>query len=93
MQILKPGRIQTGWSKEMVCSGYGNGGGGCGAQLLVEQDDVFGTESHHYDGSSEYYATFKCPCCYVWTDIQGEVPFKPRRKNSYDRSGVNTDWR
>lgn len=69
MKVLKKGRSQKGWAKEYECSGKGNGGGGCGAWLLVEAADVFFTASHHYDGSSESYITFECPDCHVLTDI------------------------
>jgi hypothetical protein len=79
MKTLEPGRPQKGWAKELVCTGDGNGGGGCGAKLLVEEADVFRTMSNHYDGSTDYYNTFKCCECGVLTDI-GNVPFtmKPR---------------
>lgn len=40
MKVLRPGRKQKGWSTEAECTGLGNGGGGCGAKLLVEEDDV-----------------------------------------------------
>jgi hypothetical protein len=78
MKIIKAGRPQKGWSKEFTCTGAGNGMGGCGAVLLVEQDDVFRTASHHYDGSSEYYNTFKCASCGVLTDIKEHLPFRAR---------------
>lgn len=45
MKIIKEGRKQTGWSKELTCTGKGNGGGGCGAVLLVEQTDLYNTFS------------------------------------------------
>lgn len=84
MKLMKQGRAQKGWAKEFVCTGAGNGGGGCNAILLVEQNDVFRTESHHYDGSSESYNTFKCMTCGVWTDIKERIPFKPRPKKPED---------
>lgn len=71
MKILKKGSGAKGWSKKCTCTGKGNGNGGCGAELLVEERDLFSTSSHHYDGSSEYYVTFKCPQCKVVTDIEG----------------------
>lgn len=75
MKVLEPGRPQKGWAKEFCCTGRGNGMGGCGAKLLVEQGDVFRTENHCM-GESEMYSTFECSECQVWTDI--EVPFPVR---------------
>ena len=68
MKVLKKGRPQKGWSTEAVCTGAGNGSGGCGAKLLVEKEDLYQTRSHHYD-ETDYYVTFKCPCCGVQTDL------------------------
>jgi hypothetical protein len=74
MKVIKPGRTQTGWSMRKKCTGGGNGEGGCGALLLVEQADVFRTESHARDETTRY-ATFECPCCGVLTDFDSsEVP-------------------
>ncbi len=87
MKILKPGRSQKGWTKEFTCTGGGNGGGGCGALLLVGQDDIFRTSSSHYDGSTDHYQTFKCPACYVWTDITEHLPFLIRRRRDSDEAG------
>jgi hypothetical protein len=74
-----------GWAKKFKCTGEGNKGGGCGAVLLVEQDDIFYTYSNHYDGSSETYCTFQCPQCQVLTDLPRpdaySLPFKPHRRN------------
>lgn len=91
MKIIKAGRPQKGWSKEFTCTGAGNGNGGCGAVLLVEQDDVFGTASHHYDGSSEYYNTFKCAACGVCPDIKDHLPFRARKKRATDKAGWKED--
>lgn len=73
MKVLKPGREQQGWSVESMCTGNGNGGGGCGALLLVEEDDIYITQSGHYDGSTDTYSTFRCAACRVETDIE-DVP-------------------
>lgn len=74
MKVLKPGRQQKGWSIEIKCSGSGNGNGGCGAFLLVEQDDLFQTSSSCRD-ETDYYTTFRCPQCGVLTDLpRGKVP-------------------
>lgn len=69
MRVLKKGRPQKGRSKEFICTGKGNGGGGCGAKLLVSENDLYETSSSHYDGSTDYYTTFKCPECGVETDV------------------------
>ncbi|HCC22636.1 TPA: hypothetical protein DF272_00450 [Candidatus Falkowbacteria bacterium] len=76
------GRPQRGWSIEATCSGAGNGNGGCGARLLVEEADLFQTRSHHYDGSTDYYVTFTCPDCGVQTDLD-RVPSSITRKLPY----------
>jgi non-canonical (house-cleaning) NTP pyrophosphatase len=71
MKIIQQGRSQEGWSAEAVCTGKGNGDGGCGAKLLVEQPDLYRTSSSHYDGSTDYYVTFTCPSCSVESDLKG----------------------
>lgn len=40
MKVLEKGTGQRGWSGEFVCTGARNGGGGCGARLLVEEPDL-----------------------------------------------------
>ncbi|MBI4142538.1 hypothetical protein HY480_01540 [Candidatus Uhrbacteria bacterium] len=68
MKVVKKGRPQKGWAKEFTCTGDGNRGGGCGARLLVEKDDLFRTESHALH-ETDYYVTFECLACGVLTDI------------------------
>jgi hypothetical protein len=75
MKVLKEGRPQKGWAKVYECTGNGNGGGGCGAKLLVEQGDLFHTSQQSYgDISPDYYTGFKCPQCGVLTDIPSHEP-------------------
>ena len=75
MKVLKKGTGQKGWSTKATCTGSGNGGGGCGAQLLIEEPDLFQTAHHCYDGSSDYFTTFKCVDCGVLTDLpDGRYP-------------------
>lgn len=71
MKVVKKGRPQQGWAKQITCTGKGNGRGGCGAVLLIEESDLFQTAKHSYDGSSEYFVTFACSECSVLTDVNG----------------------
>lgn len=73
MKVISSGRGTKGWSKEAICTGGGNGFGGCDAVLMVEQRDLFRTERHLYDGTTDVYATFQCPECGTWTDL-GSYP-------------------
>ena len=41
----------------------------CGAVLLVEQADIFRTESHARDETTNHY-TFQCSECGVLTDLE-----------------------
>ena len=87
MKVLKPGREQKGWTKKCRCTGRGNGGGGCGAELLVERADVFRTGNSSYDGDRDYFNTFMCPSCNVCTDL-AEVPFTPREPGPEERQAA-----
>ncbi len=64
MRVIENGTGQTGWATEALCTGRGNGNGGCGALLMVDQPDLFRTR--HFD---ETYVTFKCRECGVLTDL------------------------
>lgn len=67
MKVLKEGRSPK-WSMKAKCTGEGNGGGGCGALLLVEIGDVFITVRYvHVD--TDYFTTFRCVSCGVSTDF------------------------
>lgn len=68
MKVIKKGRPQKGWAKEFVCTGKGNGGGGCGATLLVEQSDLYKTFSSCM-GETDSHITFACCDCGVETDM------------------------
>lgn len=89
MKILQEGRPQKGWAKEFICTGKGNGGGVCGAKLLVEQDDVFCTYSHCM-GETDTLHTFKCAGCGVLTDIAESLPFTPRKPRRSDSGATYT---
>ncbi|OHB24184.1 MAG: hypothetical protein A2542_01460 [Parcubacteria group bacterium RIFOXYD2_FULL_52_8] len=84
MDVIKPGRAQKGWSKEFTCTGAGNGDGGCGAVLLVSVFDLYQTMSEHYDGSTDYYTTFRCVACGVETDVKAPVHVTPLGKRVHN---------
>lgn len=67
MRLIKAGRVQKGWAKELECTGFGYDDGGCGAILLVEERDLHGTR---HIGSDKSWAVFKCCACGVCTDIE-----------------------
>ena len=74
MKVIKQGSGQEGWAKKYECTGSGNGGGGCGAVLLVEEGDIRITSSRCRD-ETDYYVTFRCCECKVFTDIDNnDVP-------------------
>jgi non-canonical (house-cleaning) NTP pyrophosphatase len=86
MKLISKGSGQQGWATEATCTGKGNGNGGCGAKLLVEQPDLFETSRTCYT-ETDYFSTFTCPECGVLTDLD-KVPsaiastLQPRRKET-----------
>lgn len=86
MKVLKKG---PGWSLEQICTGKGNGGGGCGATLLVEKNDIYMTSRSFIDGSTDYYYTFRCPCCQVETDIEEKLVPSGVKKLAMEKRGLN----
>ena len=69
MKVLKKGRKQRGRAIQLNCTGKGNGGGGCGAKLLVSEYDMFKTYSHALH-ETDTYITFECPECGTATDVE-----------------------
>lgn len=86
MKVITPGREQRGWAREEKCTGHGNGGGGCGAILLVEQGDLYKTQSHCRD-ETETFITFQCVACKVQTDIKGVPSHVTERLNVDNHRG------
>lgn len=95
MKILKAGRKQKGWAKEFECTGHDNGGGGCGAKLLVEQDDLYETSHSDGEGGTNYCVTFMCSACNVETDINqkytGDWCALPSKRKWMNSHGKGTD--
>jgi hypothetical protein len=83
VKLIKKGRPQRGWAKQITCTGKGNGRGGCGAVLMVEEGDLFQTSRQCVgDDYPDIFVTFKCSECGVLTDIKNypgdvhELPLK-----------------
>ncbi len=91
MRILEKG---PGWDLKLRCTGKGNGDGGCGSLLLVEENDIYVKPHADYLGDIEYYYAVCCPVCGRETDIPDEdLPLSIRLKklDEYKRSiKVNT---
>jgi hypothetical protein len=82
MKVLKPGRPQTEYSVEQTCTGDGNGGGGCGAVLLVEYPDMRYLPGVPGDtwGSRDPAVMFRCCSCGVVTDMaKKDWPHSPAK--------------
>lgn len=73
MKVIKKGRKQKGWTAEFICTGSGNGGGGCGAALLVSEGDLYHTYHTDYTGDTDTFTTFTCIACGVETDVKVPV--------------------
>lgn len=61
MKVLREGRS---WIIEHECTGWNNGGKGCGALLGVSREDLYyypGVPGDNW-GSRESAVMFKCPC-------------------------------
>lgn len=97
MKVLEKG---PGWSIEQLCTGKGNGNGGCKSRLLIEKGDIYLTSHTDMVGDTDYFCTFKCPVCGIETDIkESDVPSSIRRelldnrRCSYTRSREYREWR
>ena len=78
MKILER---KDAWFIEQICTGRGNGGGGCTSRLAVEKEDIYVTANSDWLGDVDYFYTFKCPVCGVETDIKAaDVPSSIQRE-------------
>ena len=88
MKVLQEGN-PNGWEIEQECTGKGNGDGGCKAKLLVNEDDIFVTTHTDLDGETDFYYTFQCPCCGVYTDIPTEAVVRRVRNKAMENATKN----
>ena len=74
------------WNLKIICTGKGNGGGGCKSLLLVEENDIYATSHTDYAGDTDYYYTVRCPVCDKETDIpEWALPSSIRIKKVNER--------
>ncbi len=92
MKVIKKGRPYAPWSKQFTCTGSGNNSVGCGAVLLVSEEDLYQTSSSSYDGSTDYYTTFCCPCCGAETDVKlpSEVKLLGKQPSESERKRIRS---
>jgi hypothetical protein len=71
MKVLKRGDMSqpSEWTGKYLCTGFGNGGYGCGALLLLTKSDLFHTTSCALDKEMTKHITFLCSECGKKTDI------------------------
>ena len=68
MKVIESGTPYR-WSGQYECTGRGNSGHGCGAKLLIEEDDLTITYNNAMGRWETWYLTFTCCECKVSTDI------------------------
>lgn len=79
MKVLEKGRDQCGWAQELRCAVVG----GCGAKLLVEEDDVYYIRSTDYGGGTDtvyYFVCCECGC----TNTLGSYADVPRNVRAFE---------
>ena len=87
MKVLKKAHE---WNLKLICTGKGNGDGGCKSLLLVEENDIYATAHVDYAGDIDYYFTVCCPVCGKETDISEErLPYSIRIKKLQEYREAN----
>lgn len=67
MKIIKEGKP---YSVDIICTGKGNGGKGCGAHLRADRSDLRWFEEQVFPWRTQPAAvTARCPSCGATTDI------------------------
>lgn len=89
MKIIEKGDGRKGWAIEYRCTDDGNGNGGCGALLLVEERDLYKTYHYDYGGGKDVFITFRCPECNNQTDVKdvpSNINVRSEDPSKYDNS-------
>jgi hypothetical protein len=69
VKVIKKGRQQKGWAKQITCTGKGHGRGGCGAVLLIEESDLLRGERWVMGRDHEVWVYFVCSECGVKSEV------------------------
>jgi len=98
MKVIKKGNPHKAWTRELTCTGAGNGGEGCDAVLEVTFADIYVTSSCDYTGDCDHFKTFCCPCCGAETDISSKtanyyrIETLGKRPTEAERNRIKTNY-
>jgi hypothetical protein len=91
MKVIKKGRPQRGWAKQITCTGKGHGRGGCGAVLLIEESDLFYGERWIMGREHDDWVYFVCSECGVSSDVNGYPGDKTKLRKRHEIVGALGD--
>jgi hypothetical protein len=86
VKVLKKGKVPAGWHKKLKCTGAGNNTKGCGATLLVLEEDIFKIRLWNRHDIEYNQGRFCCPECGTVTDLR-----ESDNKNCHPRGKKPTD--
>jgi len=69
MKVIKRIGKQSGWSKLAICTGKGNGWGGCWSILRISRIDLYKTCYMFWGEVDKICTTFCCPNCETETNV------------------------
>ena len=70
------------WKIEAICTGHGNDDKGCGAKLVINENDIFVTAHFGSVCETEFFFSFRCPKCGKLTDVPKKNIPREVRKNA-----------
>ena len=92
MKVIKKGKPTEPWSpQELECEGSYNSTG-CGAILLVDEDDLFERILPHPNECDERVMSFRCPECGGTTDATNSDTVKRKANGTVHIQAGTEDW-